>query len=52
MDVIYEDYKDSIKYWYYGHFHDSKTEVINQVVFKLLGINEFVEHGRDNNNIL
>lgn len=52
MDTIYEDYKDTIKYWYYGHFHDSKTEVINQVVFKLLGINEFVEHGRDNNNIL
>lgn len=34
---------NDIKRWYYGHFHDSKTEYYENVKFKLLNINELYE---------
>ncbi|MEG0773566.1 metallophosphoesterase [Clostridium sp.] len=54
LDNIYEDYKDEITHWYYGHFHRSKTEIINTIQFKLLSIGEICKHyvSTDNNNIL
>lgn len=41
MDMIFNDYKDQITHWYYGHFHQSYTEIINDIQFKLLNIDEF-----------
>lgn len=40
LDKVYNDYSDSIVEWYYGHFHFSKTEIINNTKFRLLDINE------------
>lgn len=40
LDKVYNDYSNSIVEWYYGHFHFSKTEVINNTKFRLLDINE------------
>jgi predicted phosphodiesterase len=31
-------------FWYYGHFHKSNTEVYDGIEFRLLNINELVEH--------
>ena len=49
FDLIYEDYKDTVKYWYYGHFHKSNVETINNTVFRLLNIDEIYQHVTDNN---
>ncbi|MDU1891967.1 MAG: metallophosphoesterase [Dysgonomonas sp.] len=46
MDEIY-DYliKDGhpVKNWFYGHFHDSYTEYISNICFRMLNIMEFYE---------
>lgn len=53
MDRIYNDYKDTITHWYYGHFHKSQMQTINNTMFKLLNIGEICRHYvPDNNNLL
>lgn len=54
LDKVYTDYKNTITHWYYGHFHQSHTEIINNICFKLLNINEVCKYyaTSDNNNIL
>lgn len=49
FNAIYEDYKDTITHWYYGHFHKSNFEVINNTIFRLLNINEVYQHVTDDN---
>ena len=44
LDKVYEDYKDTVKYWYYGHFHQSNVEFINNCKFTLLNIEEIKLH--------
>lgn len=44
LDKVYEDYKDTLTHWYYGHFHQSNMETINGVMFKLLNIGEICRH--------
>jgi predicted phosphodiesterase len=39
--------ESKVKNWYYGHFHSSNTETIEDVKMQLLGIDEFKLH---NNN--
>lgn len=34
---------DNITHWFYGHFHTDKMEVIGNITFKLLNINELYE---------
>ncbi len=53
LDKVYEDYKDEVTHWYYGHFHKSQTQTINNTVFKLLNIGEICRHyvPINNNNI-
>lgn len=46
MDKIFERLMDDnhpLQAWYYGHFHSSQTEFINNVKFCLLGIDEIGE---------
>ena len=52
LDKVYEDYKDEVTHWYYGHFHESNMQTINNTMFKLLNIGEIVRHYSDNNNTL
>lgn len=53
FDKIYEDYKDTITDWFYGHYHQSHLEQINGINFRLLNIEEFCEYrSTDNYNIL
>lgn len=52
LDKVYEDYKDEVKNWYYGHFHQSQMQTINNTVFKLLNIGEIVRHYSDSNDLL
>ena len=35
LDQVYEDYKDEVTHWYYGHFHKSQMQTINNTMFKL-----------------
>lgn len=49
FDLIYEDYKDTVTHWYYGHFHKSNFEVINNTKFRLLNIGEIYQHVTDDN---
>lgn len=51
MDKVFDDYKETLRCWYYGHFHDSKDEIIEKIDFRLLNIEEFIEHGRYSNDI-
>lgn len=51
MCKVFDDYKETLRYWYYGHFHDSKYEIIKEINFRLLNIEEFIEHGRYSNDI-
>lgn len=44
LDKVYEDYKDDVTHWYYGHFHKSQMQTINKTQFKLLGIGEICRH--------
>jgi len=43
LKIIYDALckNNEIKHWFYGHFHDTNTEVYNNTTFNLLGINEF-----------
>lgn len=54
MDMIYNDYKDEVTHWYYGHFHKNNMQTINKTCFKLLNIGEICRHyaSTDDNNIL
>ena len=52
LDKVYEDHKDTLTHWYYGHFHSSNMQFINGCMFKLLTINEICRHVTDNNNFL
>lgn len=44
MNRVYEDYKDTLTHWYYGHYHVNYIEVINGVKFTLLGCEKFSQH--------
>lgn len=48
LDLIYNDYKDEITHWYYGHFHQSMFQEINNIKFRLLDIGELIQHVDDN----
>lgn len=50
LDLVYNDYKDEITHWYYGHFHASQRQIINNINFTLLNIAEVVLHYVDDNN--
>jgi len=39
--------ENDIKWWFYGHFHTDKMEVIGNTTFKLLNINEMYELKED-----
>lgn len=52
LDKVYDDYKDTITHWYYGHYHASKIEEINGCIFRLLDIGEFSRHVTDNYGFL
>ena len=53
LDCIYDDYKDDVTHWYYGHFHKSQMQLINKTTFKLLNIAEICRHvSSDNNDLL
>ena len=45
LDVMYNILKSNNKIteWYYGHFHDSKIEYHDNILFRLCDINEIVE---------
>ena len=49
FDFIYEDYKDTVTHWYYGHFHKSNIEKIHNTNFRLLNIGEIYHHVTDDN---
>ena len=44
MNTIYEDYKDTLTHWYYGHFHDPHIEYVDNKKFTLLGIEQLAQH--------
>lgn len=44
LDMVYEDYENEVTHWYYGHFHQSYSQVVGNTTFKLLGINEICQH--------
>lgn len=50
LDKVYDDYKDTITHWYYGHYHTSNMQMINGCMFKLLDIEEICRHVSDNYN--
>lgn len=52
LDKVYEDYKDTLTHWYYGHFHSSNMQKIENCIFKLLTINEMCRHVTDDYNLL
>ena len=52
LDMIYNDYKDQITHWYYGHFHQSMFQEINNIKFRLLDIGEFIQHIDNVNDLL
>ena len=46
MDQIYFElikYNHQLERWYYGHFHESATTHIDNVIFKMLDIEEMCE---------
>lgn len=44
LDKVYEDYKDTITHWYYGHFHQSQTQFIDGKMFRCCNIGELVPY--------
>ena len=40
---VIENNKDTLKSYYYGHFHYSETKFIDNICFKLLDVNELVD---------
>lgn len=52
LTKVWEDYKDTITHWYYGHYHQTNMQHIDNVWFKLLGIGEIVMHyNYDNDSV-
>ena len=50
MDQIYSElikYNHPLEHWYYGHFHESATSHIDNVIFKMLEIEEMCELHRE-----
>ena len=46
MDQIYSElikYNHQLERWYYGHFHESAATHIDNVIFKMLDIEEMCE---------
>ena len=46
MDQIYYElikYKHPLEHWYYGHFHESAATNIDNIIFKMLDIEEMCE---------
>lgn len=52
LDKVYDDYQNTLSNWYYGHFHSSNMQFINNCMFKLLSINEICRHVTDDYNLL
>lgn len=52
LDSVYNDYKDTVIHWYYGHFHKSNNEIINNTNFRLLNIDELYHHVTGDNYTL
>lgn len=50
LNKVFEDYKDQITHWYYGHFHQSNIQIIDNITFKLLNIGEICRHVIPSNN--
>lgn len=50
LTKVWEDYKDTITHWYYGHYHANNMQCIDNVWFKLLGVGEIVRHYTDDND--
>lgn len=46
---IFNDYKNDITNWFYGHYHASHSDLLGDVNFTLLGINEVIEYDSNNN---
>lgn len=44
LDLVWNDYKDTIHDWFYGHYHSSHVETIDGVKFHLLNIEELREY--------
>lgn len=44
LDRVYEDYKNDITHWYYGHFHKSMYQNIDGIQFRLCNCGELVYH--------
>jgi hypothetical protein len=46
MDQMYYElikYKHPLEHWYYGHFHESATTNIDNIIFKMLDIEDMCE---------
>ena len=41
LDRVYEDYKNEVTHWYYGHFHQSWHSAIDGILYQMLDIMEF-----------
>lgn len=52
LTKVYHDYKDTVTHWYYGHYHQSNYQQIDNCAFKLLDIGELCQHVTDDNNLL
>ena len=52
LTKVYNDYKDTITHWYYGHYHQSMYQKIDNCIFRLLDIEELCQHVTDDNNLL
>ena len=50
LDKVWEDYKSTLTNWYYGHYHSNNSQVIDNVMFRLLDVGEIVRH-YDNDSI-
>lgn len=44
LDKVYDDYKDTITHWYYGHFHQSLQMKYENTYFRCCNIGELVPH--------
>lgn len=44
LDKVYDDYKDTVTHWYYGHFHQSTQMKYENTYFRCCNIGELVPH--------
>ena len=52
LTKVWEDYRDTITHWYYGHYHQTNMQHIDNVLFKLLDVGEIVMHyNYDNDSV-